>query len=136
MKFYHGTSKENWLKIQKEGVLCGMPPNYRHFIKNKEEREREFGSFSILKIKNQEKLCKDFEPETLPRRYTYLTPDIDMAKKYGDILLEVEYDPVGVGNLIDGKTIDNYGFNPPPGQYCWQFSVFVPISLNKIEVIN
>ena len=23
MKFYHGTSKENWLKIQEEGVLFG-----------------------------------------------------------------------------------------------------------------
>lgn len=69
-------------------------------------------------------------------RYTYLTPDLEMAEKYGDIVLEVDYNPVGVGNLLNGKTIDNYGFNPPLGQYCWQFSVFIPIPIDKCKVIK
>jgi len=25
MKFFHGTSKKNWEKIQKEGILWGKP---------------------------------------------------------------------------------------------------------------
>ena len=69
---------------------------------------------------------------TLGYRYTYLTPDIDIAKKYGDVMLEVEYEPVG----INGEAIDNYGFDPPKGMTCWQFSVFVPISLNKVKKIK
>ena len=60
-------------------------------------------------------------------RYTYLTPDIEMAKKYGDTVIEVEYTP--------GSRKDNYGFNPPPGQECWQFSVFEPIELDGVKVI-
>ena len=61
-------------------------------------------------------------------RYTYLTPDIEMAKKYGDVLLEVDY--------IPGSKKDNYGYNPSEGQECWQFSVFEPIELNRVRVIK
>ena len=93
MKFYHGTSKENWDLIQKEGVLWGYK-NPSH-------------------------------------RYTYLTPEIEVAEKYGSIVLEIDYEPVG----INGKCIDNYGFDPPKGQTCWQFSVFVPINLKKVTKI-
>ena len=50
-----------------------------------------------------------------------------MAKKYGDTVIEVEYTP--------GSRKDNYGFNPPPGQECWQFSVFEPIELDGVKVI-
>ena len=67
-------------------------------------------------------------PENLNNRYTYLTPDIKEAEHHGeDVVLEVEYEPVG-----DYKT-DNYGFDPPPGQHCWQFSVFIPIPLSKVR---
>jgi len=65
-------------------------------------------------------------------RYTYLTPEIDIAKGYGDVILEVEYKPIG----IDGRGIDNYGFNPPKGQTCWQFSVFMPIKIENIKRIK
>ncbi len=56
-------------------------------------------------------------------RYTYLTPNIIMAAQYGAVTLEIEYEPSGLPR-------DNYGFDPPQGQYCWQFSVFVPIKLH------
>jgi hypothetical protein len=67
-------------------------------------------------------------------RYTYLTPEIGLAKSMGrgKVILEVEYDPVGV----DGRGIDNYGFDPPPDQYCWQFSVFVPIPIDKVRRLS
>ena len=90
MIFYHGTSEENWKKIQREGILFGQGLSYR---------------------------------------FTYLTPLIEMARSYGNIVLEVEYEPVGVGSGID-----NYGFNPPEGMICWQFSVFVPIPLSNVRV--
>ena len=61
-------------------------------------------------------------------RYTYLTPEIEIAMKYGPVVLEVEYEPVGAGTGID-----NYGNDPQPGQICWQFSVFVPISIEKVK---
>ena len=100
MKFYHGTSRENWEKIKKEGVLWG----YR---------------------------VHDGIP-TLNYRYTYLSPHIEVAEAYGDIILEVEYSHVGV----DGRKIDNYGFDPPPGQTCWQFSIFVPILIKDIKIFS
>lgn len=104
MKFYHGTSFKNWGKIKTEGVLWG----YR--------------------IHNG--------IPTLDYRYTYLTPDIEIAKKYGnnEILLEVEYNPVGPNP--NKKAIDNYGFNPPPGQTCWQFSVFISIDLKYVKKLD
>lgn len=89
--FYHGTSKENWKKIQKEGILWGIGNSYR---------------------------------------YTYLTPEIEVAEKYGDVILQVKYKPTGING------IDNYGFNPPEGQTCWQFSVFVPIELKNVKQTN
>lgn len=63
-------------------------------------------------------------------RYTYLTPHLEVAQAIGDgTVLAVEYEPVGVGSRID-----NYGFDPPPGQTCWQFSVFVPIPVDRCSV--
>ena len=98
MTFYHGTSKENWELIQKEGVL--------------------YGGYTYHRTKGKEGY-----------RYTYLTPFRDIAEQYGNVTLKVEYTPVGV----NGKGIDNYGFNPPPGEVCWQFSVFIPIPVNKVK---
>lgn len=102
MKFYHGTTQDKWDSIQKEGVLWGY-----------NEHTNENG----LKYRGY--------------RYTYLTPEMDVAKKYGDVVLEVEYMPVGVGTGFD-----NYGFDPPEGMTCWQFSVFVPISIDNISVVH
>jgi hypothetical protein len=63
-------------------------------------------------------------------RYTYLSPSRDIDESYGPVLLEVEYEPVGA------KGTDNYGFDPPPGQECWQFSVFIPIPLSRVRRIE
>ena len=99
MIFYHGTSKKNWKLIQKEGILWGY-----NIYKNSDGTT--YRSY----------------------RYTYLTPHIEVAKKYGNILLEVEYEPIG------SKT-DNYGFDPPNGMTCWQFSVFIPIAISNVKRI-
>lgn len=69
-------------------------------------------------------------------RYTYLAPDLF----YGDdpqfdVILEVTYTPVGAEGP-KGPGIDNYGFHPPEGQYCTQFSVFVPIPLSQVRVVS
>jgi len=103
MKFYHGTSEEKWKLIQKEKILWGY-----NIYKNADGST--YRSY----------------------RYTYLTPEIEVAEKYGDVLLEVEYEPVGV----DGQRIDNYGFDPPSDQTCWQFSVFIPITINNVKKLN
>jgi len=102
MKFYHGTSRDNWEKIQREGILWGKP-SWNETWGNKQ-----------------------------PHRYTYLSPHIEVAETYEDIILEVEYNPIGV----DGRGIDNYGFSPPPGQTCWQFSVFIPIQIKDIKIFS
>jgi hypothetical protein len=92
MKFYHGTSKENWNKILKEGVLFGRLPNPN--------------------------------AKYNPSRCTYLATDIEEAKCYGDIVLEVEYNPFlhsCLNNYIEG---------------CWQLRVYEPIELKNIRQIN
>ena len=94
MIFYHGTSKENWQKIQQEGVLYG-----RRYITDENGR----------RIKEVD-------------RCTYLAVDLDEAKCYGDIILQVEYDPntSKKNNYIDG---------------CWQVRVYEPIPLRDIKQI-
>lgn len=73
------------------------------------------------------KYCKNYP------RHTYLSPACYVANEsYGTVLLEVEYDPVG----IDGTGTDNYGFDPPEGMVCWQFSVFVPIPLERVRRVD
>lgn len=66
-KFYHGTSLENWKKIQEEGILFGVIQVWDNEFK---------------------RLC----PQYHPSRCTYLTPMISEARCYGDVILEVEYD--------------------------------------------
>ena len=110
MIFYHGTNSGSWKKIQDEGVLWGGYVFHDSGGKD-------------------------------GYRYTYLTPEIplavSMAAGAGDILLEVEYEPHGVGvKDYHGGPFDNYGFNPPPGQTCWQFSVFKPISIRDVKKIE
>ncbi len=109
MKFYHGTTRERWKLIRKECVLWGG--DRWHRTNGKEGY-----------------------------RYTYLTPDIKVAlglrpDDKDALILEVEYEPVGNKRRVNGQVVDNYGFNPPPGQYCWQFSVFVPIPLSSVRIV-
>ena len=118
MKFYHRTTEGNWKLIQEEGYLWGIPGwgNLHERFVDRENRVR----------------------------YTYLSP-YDWGESYGTVLLEVEYEPeredasVCVGGTIKNneKSIKhNYGFDPPPGQRCVQFSVFEPIYLEKVKRIE
>lgn len=90
MKFYHGTTTENWNKINKEGILFG--------IRNSDGYN--------------------------PSRCTYLAVNIEEAKTYGEILLEVEYNP------FLNKKDNNYSDD------CWQLRVYEPISINNITKLN
>ena len=89
MIFYHGTSKDNWDNIQKEGILFGK---------------------RISPITGKE-----------VSRCTYLAVDKEEAACYGDVVLQVEYDPTKhpkMNNYIDG---------------CWQVRVYEPISIDNIK---
>ena len=94
MIFYHGTSKENWKAIQEEGILWG-----RRFIKD------DYGNI-ITEID----------------RCTYLATDKEEAEKYGNVVLEVEYDPL---------LSCNNNYDP----VCWQFRVYEPIEIKNIKVV-
>ena len=65
MVFYHGTSQENWKAIQQEGFLYG-----RRYITD-----------------SNGEIIKEVS------RCTYLATDLEEAKEYGDVVLQVEYDP-------------------------------------------
>jgi len=96
MTFYHGTSKENWEAIKKEGILYS-----RRFVTD-----------------NDGNIIKEVS------RCTYLATDLEEAKCYGDVILQVEYDPFKhkkKNNYIDG---------------CWQIRVYEPISISKIKIIS
>lgn len=100
MKFYHGTLKTNWEKIINEGFLWG---------------------YQIYK--------KPDGTEYMRYRYTYLTPCINTASKYGDVVLEIEYTP---NKQSDNYFNEYYYLSEEPGQ----FSVFVPISVENIRKLN
>lgn len=90
MKFYHGTTIENWRLIQQEKMLWG--------VRNIEGYH--------------------------PSRCTYLAVEKKDAQLYGDVVLEVEYNPYinpTENNYIDG---------------CWQVRVYEPIPLKSIRKIN
>ena len=106
MIFYHITSTKRWKYIKKEGVLWGVHGN------NYEES-------------NQNKT--DNGPDR-PYRYTYLSPT-PHPPSYGSVVLQVEYTP----KREDFSKLHNYGFDPPPGQVCTQFSVFEPILLSQVR---
>lgn len=95
MIFYHGTSQENWKAIQQEGCLYG-----RRYI-----------------IDNNGNILKEID------RCTYLATDLKESEQYGDVVLQVEYDPKNSmhNNYIDG---------------CWQLRVYEPIPLSQIKKIN
>ena len=95
MIFYHGTSQENWKAIQQEGFLYG-----RRYI-----------------IDSNGNIIKEVD------RCTYLATDLEEAKHYGEVVLQVEYDPKSSkhNNYIDG---------------CWQLRVYEPIPLSQIKLLN
>lgn len=95
MVFYHGTSKENWNAIQKEGVLYG-----RRFVKD-----------------DNGNIIKEVD------RCTYLAVDIKEAKCYGDVVLQVEYNPLNLKH-------NNYK------EGCWQIRVYEPIPISKIQEVK
>ena len=67
-------------------------------------------------------------------RCTYLTPDPVEASCYGDILLEVQYNPVNrLGNRRRdrlGRLLNNYESG------CWQMRVYEPIPLQHCRMID
>lgn len=105
MIFYHGTSKDNWKKIKEEGVLFG-----RRYIAD-----------------NNGNLIKEVD------RCTYLTPFIEEAQQYGDIILQVKYNPFNKrGNIKKGKN------RLPTNNYvegCWQMRVYEPIPIEDVTLI-
>ena len=96
MTFYHGTNKENWDAIQREGILYG-----RRYITD-----------------NNGNIIKEVS------RCTYLAVDLEEAKCYGDVILQVEYNP------FKHKEKNNYI------EGCWQVRVYESIPISKIQKIN
>lgn len=94
MIFYHGTSQENWKAIQEEGFLYGK----RYITDNNGKIIREIG------------------------RCTYLATDLEEAKQYGEVILQVEYNPnvSEYNNYIEG---------------CWQVRVYEPIPLSQVKPV-
>jgi len=97
MIFYHGTNEEQWKAIQKEGQLFGL----RTVVDENGEPSKIFK----------------------PGRCTYLAVDEEEAATYGEVVLEVEYDP----DPDSGK--DNYCAG------CWQVRVYRAIPIDKIKRI-
>lgn len=95
MTFYHGTSKKNWEAIKKEGILFG-----RRYITD-----------------NDGNIIKEVD------RCTYLATDLEEAKCYGDVVLQVEYDPYNSNH-------NNYQ------EDCWQVRVYEPIPVSKIQEVT
>ena len=106
MKWYHGTSKENWKAIQEEGILFG-----RRYVTD-----------------NDGKIIKEVD------RCTYLACDIEEAKHYGEVVLEVEYNPFDANGRIkkDKRKIplNNYFID------IWQIRVYEPIPLSDMAVVD
>lgn len=97
MKFYHGTTEENWEQIQKDGQLFG----YDRILSN-----------------DRKTVLQEF-------RKTYLATDMEEAECYGDVVLEVEYDPYKKGARCNSFNED-----------CWQIRVYEPIPISNIKRIK
>ena len=106
MIFYHGTSEDNWKTIQKDGQLFG-----RRYIVN--------SSGSIVKEL---------------QRCTYLAVEKEEAMYYGDVVLEVRYNPYNKNGSIKKDKSNRQLNNYVPG--CWQVRVYEPISLDNIKRIK
>lgn len=109
MVFYHGTSKEIWEEIQKEGILFG-----RRYVTD--------SSGNIIKEVD---------------RCTYLAVDKEEAECYGGVVLEVEYEPLDKkGNI---KKIKRKSKSVPANNYCpdsWQLRVYEPIPIENIKLLH
>jgi hypothetical protein len=103
LKFYHVTNREAWKAIKEEGVLFSV-----HGDGDWSKRNTEKNSGYAY-------------------RYTYLSPKPLLG--YGNVVLQVEFTP----KQEDFGKVHNYGFDPPPGQICTQFSVFKPIPLSDVK---
>jgi len=104
MKWYHGTSKENWKAIQDEGVLFG-----RRYVTD-----------------NEGNIIKEVD------RCTYLATDLEEAKHYGEVILEVEYNPHVNGKIKrDKRGIQLNNYNPES----WQIRVYEPIPLSDVKLV-
>lgn len=106
MIFYHGTNRRTLELMRQEGALWGRPTKDGY-------------------------------------RYTYLSPDRIIARRFGSgVLLQVEYEPKGNKGKVLEEIEDNYQFECPPdikyqpGMFCWQFSVFVPIPMSQVIVLE
>lgn len=106
MRWYHGTTRENWNAIQKEGVLFG-----RRFIVDNEGNP-------IRKVD----------------RCTYLTNSLEEAKCYGGVVLEVEYNPFDEnGRIRKGKRgLPTNNYNPDS----WQMRVYEPIAIDNVKLLE
>jgi len=98
MIFYHGTTKESWETIQQEGFLYG-----RRYI-----------------VDNNGKIVQEVS------RCTYLATDLEEAKHYGEVVLQVEYDPKSSKHRNYNNYVDD----------CWQLRVYEPIPLSQIKLLN
>ena len=95
MTFYHGTTEETWEQIQQEGILFA-----RRYVLNNDST-----------INHEVDRC------------TYLAVDKEEAQQYGNVILEVEYNPQA---------------NPKHNNYvegCWQVRVSEPISIDNVKRI-
>ena len=101
--FFHSTTPEHWEAIKKEGILFGV--HGHSWVESNQNKSKDGGY-----------------------RYTYLSPK-PLITGYGSVILKVRFTP----KREDFGKIHNYGFDPPPGQYCWQFSVFEPIPLSRVR---
>ncbi len=97
MKFYHGTTQENWEQIQKDGELFG----YTRIVSN-----------------DRKTVLQEF-------RLTYLATEKKDAECYGDVILEVEYDP-----YREGAQCNAYD------KGCWQLRVYEPIPLENVKLVS
>ena len=105
MIFYHGTSEELWKQIQEEGLLWG-----RRYITD--------SNGNIIKEVS---------------RCTYLAKEQSVAEDFGEVILEVEYNPLNRRgrNRRDkrNKPLNNYDPHPD----VWQLRVYEPILIENIK---
>ena len=105
MIFYHGTSEDNWKQIQKEGLLWG-----RRYVTD--------GNGNIIKEVS---------------RCTYLAKEQSVAEEFGEVILEVEYNPLNSRgrNRRDKRNHLLNNYDPHPD--AWQLRVYEPIPIENIK---
>lgn len=106
MIFYHATTEKLWKDIREEGVL--------------------FGRRYIVDIAGS--------PVKEVSRCTYLALKREDAEEFGDVILEVEYNPFNSRRRIKrdkrNRPLNNYSPDS------WQLRVYEPIPLENIRRIK